>query len=164
MSEETVPQMRERIEALEKQAKQADEARQAAESKARLFEARDAFRTKGLKPEYAELFISQHSGEVTDEAVDGFVDRYKFQPENPTPPADGETKTEKSVPGSTALSALSGAGSRPGDGGQQTPSEQAMTRQEWNELNKKDRVAARAVLARGGVQIRKDNIYAQNTP
>lgn len=164
MSEETVPQMRERIEALEKQVKDEADARSAAESKARLYEARDAFRGKGLKAEYAELFISQHSGDVTEEAVNGFVDKFGFKPESTPPPAAEEgSETVKNVTGSTALSNMSGAGSRPGDGGQQTPGEEAMTRQDWNELNKKDRVAARAVLARGGVQIRKDNIYARET-
>lgn len=163
MSEETVPQMRERIEALEKQVKEEADAKSAAESKARLYEARDAFRGKGLKAEYAELFISNHSGDVTEEAVNGFVEKFGFKPETaPTPPAE-EGSTVKNVTGSTALSNMSGAGSRPGDGGQQTPGEEAMTRQDWNELNKKDRVAARAVLARGGVQIRKDNIYARET-
>ncbi len=164
MSEETVPQMRERIEALEKQAKDATTAAQAAESRARLFEARDAFRTKGLKPEYAELFLGAHQGDITPDAVDGFVDKFGFQPESTPPPADDSAKgAETNPPASSTLSAFSRAGSSVGEGGQQTPGTTTMTREDWNELNKKDRGAARAVLARGGVQIRKDNIYAQKT-
>lgn len=164
MSEETVPQMRERIEALEKETADAKKAAADSQSRARLFEARDAFRSKGLKSEYAELFLGAHDGDITADAVEGFVSKYGFQPESaPTPPADESSNTATNVLGSSALSALARAGSAPGSGGQQTPGDEAITREDWNELNKKDPAAARAVLAKGGVQIRKDNIYAQKS-
>ena len=164
MSEETIPQMRERIETLEAEKKASVKAQVAAEGKARLFEARDAFREAGYKPDFAELFVGAHQGDITKEAVSEFSTKYGFSAEGSPPPVPEEPAgtVPDTSPGSTALAQVSRAGSRPGDGGAAPAGTQTMTRDAWNELNKENPAAARVALQEGRVEIRKDNFYARN--
>lgn len=156
MSEETIPQMRERIEALEKQTKEATQAREAAEARARLFEARDAFREKGLNPKHADLFVSNHTGDITADAVGAFATEYGLAPvtQPTTETATGEGQDPSS---DAALAALSRAGSGAGEGGAAAAGDGPMPREEWEALNARDPNAARALLRQGKVQIRGDN-------
>lgn len=167
MSEETIPQMRERIESLEKNAKASEKALAAAEAKARLFEARDAFREAGYKPDYAELFVKGYEGDITKEAAVEFAGKYGFAASGGTE-AEGKTAEGATTEGTSQetqskgnLAALSRAGSRAGEGGAAPVGNEPMTRDAYNELYKTDPAAARKAVQEGRVQIRKDNPYAQ---
>ena len=160
MSEETIPQMRERIEALSKQVKDAEKASREAQDKARLYEARDVFREAGYNPKHADLFVKSHDGDITAEAVGGFAGEYGLAPA--TASTSEESSPEQSETGKDEdpgkdLSPFNRAGSGAGEGGAATANDNLMTRDEWEDLNRRDPNAARAALQRGRVQIRKDN-------
>lgn len=159
MSEETVPAMRERIQGLEKELKSAQDAAAAAESKARLYEAKDTFREAGYNPVHAQLFVSANpEGEITQDSVVEFADQYNLAPveqEGESGGTDGSESNEGSEGSSSddsGLSAMGRAGGRAGSGGQQSAGDEKMTHQEWMELNKRDRVAARQALEKGLVE------------
>lgn len=163
MSEETIPEMRERIKVLEKEAKEAKEASAASEAKARLFEAKDAFRTAGYKPEQAALYVAANpDGEITTEAVATFADSYGLAPVEQSKGEPAPESGDKSNPPSgSELTPMGRAGSRPGDGGAAPASTEQMTHPEWMELNRKDPAAAREALVKGRVEISQDNFYAR---
>ena len=166
MSEETIPQMRERIKELEKQANDAQSKLAEASAENRRLSAREAFRAEGYSPEHGELFAKSTDGDVSSEAINAFATQYGLQPA-----ASGEeTKESESSEGdnsgasdnAAALAAMSGGSSSSGSGGQQSTGGQKMTRQEYNEKVKSDPVAAREALMTGRVEMRDDNPWVAN--
>ena len=165
MGTETIPQMRERIEAQNKELKTLRARSTELEAETRRLQARDAFRDAGYHPKHGDLYAAQHpEGDISPDGIAGFAQEYNLAPVTPPPapaPAPGEAGT--SAPAETALASMARGGSRPGEGGQ-PPAGQAdrsMTRDAWLELMKSDPAAARKAVQDGRVQIRKDNPFAK---
>jgi hypothetical protein len=171
MSEETIPQMRERIEQLEKQNKELAKLVPTLQTENRVLKARDVFSGQGLAPEVAELYATQFpEGEITVESVTEFATKYGLGQTktadpvtDPTPDAGGGNAPTV-APGAEALGALSRGGSRAGEGGAGASSTEPMTRVEWQGLYARDPAAAKAAVASGRVQISKDNVYSGVRP
>lgn len=161
MSEETIPQMREQINALEKQLKELSKANSDFATENRVLAARDVFRQQGYSAEGGELFAAQNpDGEITAEAVDAFVQKYGLaQAKGGEAPSTEEETAPAADPGTAELAALSRSGSRAGEGGASGSSLEPMTRQQWQELHARDPQAAKVAVASGRVQISKDNVY-----
>jgi len=160
MAEETIPDMRNRIDGLEKQLVTEQKAREAAEGNLRLFEARDAFREAGYQPKHADLFIKSFEGPITPEAVVNFVDEFGLAPQPKGAEGEGTKVKNEAVQSQGNLSSFSRAGSGAGEGGQQSPKGDTMTRQAWEELSRTDPNAARIAVQKGLVQLRTDNPLA----
>jgi hypothetical protein len=166
MSEETIPQLRERIDELTKQNKALAQQVPELQKENRVLKARDIFGQKGFAPEGGELFAAAHpEGEITDELVSSFVERYKFgKAGSPSeggtvvPQDEGSDAPEASAD-TEGLDALARGGSRAGDGGSGGSQSEPMTRAEWQALYKRDPAAAKAANRQGRVQISKDNVY-----
>lgn len=163
MSEETIPQMREQINALEKQVKDLSKANSDFATENRVLSARDVFRTQGYSAEGGELFAAQNpEGEITAESVDAFVQKYGLASagaDDAAPETEEEAAPEAAA-GSPDLATMSRSGSRAGEGGASGSSTEPMTRQEWQELMASDPAAGKAAVASGRVQISKDNPYS----
>jgi hypothetical protein len=170
MSEETIPQMRERIEQLEKQNRDATKALSSLQTENRVLKARDIFQSQGFAPTGGELFAAQNpEGEITPEAVAAFVEKYalgKVEAVEPvtTDPNAEEGAAPPAAPGAAGLGALSRGGSRAGEGGAGGSGDTPMTRAEWQGLYARDPAAAKAAVASGRVQISKDNVYSGVRP
>ena len=172
MSEETVPQMRERIDQLEKQNRELGKLVPGLQTENRVLKARDVFGAEGFAPEGGELYAAQNpEGEITSESVAEFATKYNFGKAGAPvePVADAETEAEeksapKAAPGAAELGALSRGGSRAGEGGAGASSTEPMTRAEWQSLYARDPAAAKAVVASGRVQISKDNVFSGVRP
>lgn len=167
MSEETIPQMREQIEAMAKDlAKQKDES--AALTKAnRLLLARDVARDQGYAPSRGELFAAANpDAEITAEALDAFVvanDLGSAKPvegESSDGSSDGGDPATDPQTGSADLADMARGGSRPGDSAGGATKEK-MTRQEWQELHANDPVKAREAVRLGQVEISSGNPFGE---
>lgn len=161
-AEETIPQMRDRIDAQNKQLaglrKQNQELRTAA--------AEAVFEQQGYNPRHAELFVNQtaEQGTVpTPETVAAFAGEWdlakpQLESEQSSAPAETEEAEEQPVdqqtPGS-ALAPMSRSGSSEGAGAGGAGTEK-MTRQEWIQLSKTDKGAADTALRQGKVQLSGD--------
>lgn len=160
MSEETIPQMRERIETLTKENKQLAKNLDDVTKDLRVRNAKDAFSAAGLNPKHAELFAEKYEGDPTAEAVAEFAEAWDLQPAAPvvtdTPDEEGGSEPEP-APGSADLAQLSRSGSRSGDGGIDGAGDQAMTRDQWKDLYQRDPAAAQAAIRQGRVQVSRDN-------
>lgn len=164
MSEETIPQMRERIDGLQGEVKTANERAEAAEKKARLFEARDAFREQGYNPKHAELFVAQNaSGDITAEQVTGFADEFGLSPVSVNSESSGaeESGSEETAASTDALAGMGRAASPPGTGGQENAGTERLSHQEWQELNEKNPSSAKEALRQGRVDTLPGNYYEQ---
>jgi len=160
MAEETIPQMRERIETLEKQLKSATSDQEGLRSENRLLKARDVFREQGYDPVHGELFANSTDGDITAEAVDEFAGKYGLV--TTTPDDDGSANNEASVEDDAGdMASMSRAGSGAGSGGAAGPTGNTMTRQEYMELAKSNPAAAKEAVAAGRVQLRADNPWAR---
>lgn len=166
MSEETIPQMREQIAALEKQLKEANRTLASQATENRVLKARDVFGAQGFDPKAGELFAAQNpDGDITPEAVNAFVEAYGVgkagapSSQGDAADVDGGESDPAPAPGASDLAKLNRGGSRAGDGGSGGPSTQPMTRQEWQSLYAKDPAAAQAAVRQGRVQVSKDNVY-----
>lgn len=160
MAEDTIPQMRERIEALEKQLKAAEADKAALNKETRLLKARDVFREQGYDPVHGELFANSSEGEITAEAVDEFAGKYGLVPTS-TPdesPAEDEASVDDAA---DDMASFSRAGSGAGSGGAAGPSENTMTREEYMSLAKSNPAAAKEAVAAGRVQLRADNPWTR---
>lgn len=156
MSDDAIPQMREQIEALEKQLKAALKGQAEAQNTARKMTAREIARETGLDPSHGELFATSNpEADISVEALQGFAEQFKLTPSvteaAPKAEADESSAVEES------LASFPGGGSRPGSGGQPSAGSEKMTRDEWNDLNRRDPQAARVALEQGRVQLRADN-------
>lgn len=157
-NEETIPQMRERIDQQNEQLKQLG-------AENRRLIARETFREAGLKPDHGDLFAAQDAkSEITVDTVKAFASQFGLIEETPATDAEVETTpaaAEQGDPADEVLSQMSSGGSGAGEGGAAS-TKQRMTRDEWTELSKTDPSAARQALLQGQVQLRKDNFYVQN--
>lgn len=165
MSEETIPQMRDALDSAGKKVNKLETDLADSHKENRRLTAREAFAEAGYKRDFGDLFASADvEGEITEESVQSFAKQFDLQPNaadgTEGDPDDGGDESDPDDSGS--LSSMSRAGSRAGDGGQQSTGKQTMTRQEWNELNVRDPNAARKALEDGRVLIRADNPYVED--
>lgn len=169
MSDEgtTIPQMRERISELEKTVKASEDKAAAAESKARLFEARDAFREAGYNPKHAELYVKTSTeGDITQENVATFADEYGLAPAGEGTAGTGETNEgagegEENGASEAGMSGMGRAGSGSGEGGAASAGNEPMTHDDWMKLNKENPAAAREAARKGRVELSEGNYYSQ---
>jgi len=167
VSEETIPQMRETIDSLTKQLKDANKTNGVLATENRVLKARDVFGSQGYDPAGGELFAAQNpDGDITEEAVTAFVDKYGVGKKAPADTSETEVDEGKAgesgsegAPGSAELGTLSRGGSRAGEGGAGGSTGEPMTRAEWQALHNTDPAAARAAVRQGRVQVSKDNFY-----
>lgn len=172
MSEETIPQMRERIDQLEKQNRELTKLVPGLQTENRVLKARDVFGAEGFAPEGGELYAAQNpEGEITPESVAEFATKYNFGKAEASvetvigaAPAEEGKADPKAAPGAAELGTLSRGGSRAGEGGAGASSTEPMTRAEWQGLYARDPAAAKAAVASGRVQISKDNVYSGVRP
>lgn len=166
MSEQTIPEMRERIDALDKANKKLEGDLKVQVQTNRTLQAKEVFRDKGFDPKHGELFATTNpDGDITGEAVEAFVEQWSLSAAKETPateetaPVEG---TEQGAPStaSTNLAGMNGGGSGPGGGGQPAVEATTLTKDQWHELNRTDPVAAREALSR--VELRKDNPLASH--
>ena len=159
VAEETIPQMRERI---EEQNKELSKLRR----ENRTLSAKELFREKGYSPSHAELFTASVEGDITPEAVDEFVTKFDLTPAVTTeeaPEAEAQTEEEAPAPDpGEGLAEFSGGGSRSGSGGAATPGSKTVTKEQWRELQKTDPAAARALLEQGRVELNAGNFYVKS--
>lgn len=158
MSEETIPEMRAAIDAKDAKIKDLEGALAAKDQDIRVRDAREAFRTAGYNPKHGDLFARdpEHTGDITAEAVAAYADKWDLAPaqagSNDTASNQG-SDTSDADEGTDALKGMDRSGTRSGEGGGGTPTEQTMTRQEWSELQATDPVAASQALSQGRVII-----------
>lgn len=161
MTEETIPQMRETIDRLQKDLKASTAKQAELESANRLFQARDVARTVDLDPKLGELYAKSADGDITPDGLQEFADNYGLV-QAPAETSEAPVEVEESgaeAPGGAELSQMARGGSSAGEGAG-SASEESMTRAEWTELSRTDPTAARQALAKGRVQISSDNPYA----
>ena len=170
MSEETIPQMRDRIDSLDKANKDltSDNARLTGEN--RSFAARDAFREQGYAANHGDLYAASHpEGDITADGVNEFAGQFNLpKVELVASSDDGEGSTEEGDQssedaGSTELADMARGGSRPGDSAGGATSD-SMTRAEWQTLMQSDPVAGREAVSQGKVQISRDNPWSDGQP
>lgn len=162
MSDETIPQMRETIESLQKQLKAEQKALAETQARARKAEARELARSVELDPAHGELFAASNpDADLTEDAFRAFADQFKLAPAAAPSTSDEGEEDESSV-ADEGLAGFTGGGSRPGAGGQPSARTEKMTRDEWNDLNRRDPQAARVALHEGRVQLREDNPWLQS--
>lgn len=167
MNEETIPQMRERIDRLEKSEKDLKSQNGDLSKENTKLKARDLFREAEYPAAYGDLFAGQIEGsdEVTPEAVQTFIESYDLSKDGS--PATGDSSTddegnseseqkEKNVEG---LELLSRSGSRSGEGGTGSSSSETLTREEYMDLARNDPNAAKVAVSQGRVQVSRDNPY-----
>lgn len=158
MSEETPSQLREQIDALNKDLGKAKKTAEDALKENRSLKARDAFRDATLSPELADLFVAVNpEGDITAESAKEFAEKYGVGAIQAVDDAGGTDETPKPQPNTDGLDQLDRAGSGAGQGGQQTAGDQTMSVTEYVELLRKDKVAASEALAKGRVRMREDN-------
>lgn len=163
MSDENIPQMRERIDQLEKALKGLEKSNEELTSTNLTLQAREVARGQGYSPSVGDLFAKAVGGEPTAEALAQFADTHGLKPAEAASAStdassDGDGSGDSGA--STALASMSGGSSTSGSGGQQTTGSKTMTRQDYNDLHKSDPVAARQALMEGRVELRSDNPFA----
>lgn len=173
-TEETIPQMRERIDQLksEKQALEASLADKSSEL--RLFMSRDAFREAGYAASHGELFAAQNpEGEIKPEAVREFAQKYGLNPvqQGSAPAVEetsgddaGEQEPQETTDPGQALGTFPSGGSRPGADSAAGAGTRKMTKDELRELQKSNPAAARQALVEGRVQFSGPNPFAAVMP
>lgn len=160
--EETLPQLRERIDA---QNKELAGLRQ--QNTKLLSEAASArFELEGYNPKHAELYVrTAEDGAVpTVETIRTFAEEWDLGKRAPATttdsvdeaaPVDEEEPNEDQGADLSHLDRLSRSGSASGDGSGGTGTEK-MTRADWIKLSQKDRAAADSALRQGKVQLSGD--------
>lgn len=166
MSEEqNIPQMRETIERLSKDKATLQASVSDLTSQLRIRDAREAFRAAGYNPKHGDLYAAVNpEGELTVEAVAKFAEDQGLPAVESTSSAPVEAESAASDAGveTEQLAAMSGGGSRSGDGGAGGAQVEVLTRQAWQELYASDPSAAKAAIASGRVAISRDNPYVAN--
>lgn len=165
MSEETIPQMRERINKLEKSEKELQSQNADLSKEVTTLKARDTFREQGYPASYGDLFAGQSDGsEVTVEAVQTFIEQYGLAPGDSPATGDGSTdegdlESDQQPSGSEDLALLARGGSRAGEGGTGSSASETLTRAEYLDLARNDPAAAKVAVSQGRVQVSRDNPY-----
>lgn len=166
MAEEgTIPQMRERIEELNKVVAKKDAELSALQGEVRKFSARDAFREAGYAPQHGDLYAAQAGDELdlTADSITTFADQYGLSPVAQATQPDPEPKSVDGGDGgdpdpNAALASFATGGSGAGEGGQPSAT-QKMSKDDWRALQKTDPVAAGRALREGRVSMREDNFW-----
>lgn len=157
MSEDTIPQMRERIDTQAAEIQTRDSTISELQSELRASQAREAFRDAGYNPKHGSLYAQQNpDGDITEESVAAFAGEWDLTPASPSAPTEEVVDNAEASDGSEALDSLDRSGSRAGSGGDGSSSEQVLTRQEWIELQLTDPVAAASAMNQGRVQLGED--------
>lgn len=169
-AEETIPQLRERIDRQNKEIaglrKQNGELRTVAASA--------AFQSEGYAPETGALFVGAKGDDFvvpTAEVVNQFAEQYNLGKLSPaaTTEESGEAETEEveeqdQSQGDSKRSldplSRSGSASSAGAGGAAT---EKMTRAEWIKLSQTDKAAAETALRQGRVQLSGDQAVVPGT-
>ncbi|MCI0558202.1 MAG: hypothetical protein MN733_06880 [Nitrososphaera sp.] len=162
MSDETIPQMREQIEALVKDLDLAKSNASTLAKENRRLLARDVARDNGFAASRGDLFASVSDGDITAEGFLAFTQANDLAPlgsdSASTGSSGGGDLTPSAPVGSADLSQMARGGSRPGDsaGG---ASQEKMSRQAWQELYANDPAAAREAVRQGRVEIASGNPF-----
>lgn len=166
MSEdETIPQMRETIERMQKATAADAKTITDQAGQLRVRDAREAFRGQGLNPRHGDLFASQEpDSEINAETVTAFAEAWNLAADEKVESGSDEgEETSEATDGSEGLSSMSGGGSQ-SDGSIPSGDEiELMPRQEWIQLSVTDPARAKQIAASGRVAISADNPY-QTTP
>lgn len=166
MSEETIPQMRDRIARLEKSEKDLKSQNEGLSKENTQLKARDQFREAGYPASYGDLFAGQAEPdtEITPEAVQDFVKAFNLNVDGSASEDDSGTTDEggsndDAGTDTEGLDVMARSGSRSGDGGSGSPEAKVLTRAEYLDLARNDPAAAKAAVANGRVQVSTDNPY-----
>lgn len=161
----TIPQMRERIEQLNKEVAKRDAEIASLNGEVRKFSARDAFREAGYAPQHGDLYAAQAGDELdlTPDSITTFADQYGLSPVAAATTAEPEPDLVEGGDGGEAdpdaeLASFSTGGSGAGEGGQPSAT-QKMSKEDWRSLQKTDPVAAGRALREGRVAMREDNFW-----
>lgn len=172
MSEETIPQMRDRIDALEVTVKERDTTIVGLESTNHKFAARDAFRDEGFAANHGDLYAAANpDGDITKESVLEFADQFnlgKAESEAAAEGAEGDPEeagdgTDAKAPGSPDLGKLERGGSSSSDGSGGAALEK-MTIPEWQALMLSDPVAGKEAQRQGRVAVSGTGIGGDGKP
>ncbi len=172
MSEETIPQMRDRIDVLEKANQDLTTGNETLSKAKSGLLAREAFGSAGYEASHGDLFAAVNTeGDITKEVVNEFAGQHnlpKVEAGEPTTEGgDGSTEggdgTSTEAPGSTALAGMQRGGSSSSDGtGGASP--EKMTIAEWQTLMATDPVAGREAQRQGRVTVSADNPWLDGKP
>ena len=150
---ETIPQMRERIDSLTKQVKGLETDKTSLQGQLKARDARDAFAGQGFKAKLGDLYVSQNpEGDLSPEAVTEWATELGFSVESTD---TSGTEDTSGTAGNADLALLAGGGSGAGAGGAEGADRSPLTIDEWKTLQRTDPVAAKAALSR--VQVSPDN-------
>jgi hypothetical protein len=171
MSEETIPQMRDQIDTLNKANKDlaAEAVRLAGENRG--FAARDAFRDEGYAANHGDLYAAANpEGDITADGVNEFASQFNLPKVDVVASTEGDEGSEGEGDqsstegvGSTDLADMARGGSRPGESAGGASSE-SMTSAEWQVLMQTDPAAGKEAVRQGKVQISKDNPWGDGQP
>lgn len=165
MSEEQTPaQMREQIDALEKDLGKAKTSNADLTKQVSSLTGQLAARDAGLDPGLADLFVASNPGaEVSVDGLKAFAEKWGIgAAKAPEAPADEQKPEEAPTPNTEGLENMARAGSGSGQGGQQAAGVQTLSAQEFADLSRRDLPAAQKALSEGRVRVRDDNPYARD--
>lgn len=164
MSDETVTQLRETLEASQKELKKLSRANEDLVKENRALQAREALRGAELDPKLADLYLGVNpEGEIDVEAVKTFAASYgiattkAIQEESVEDESNG---AKKDPPVEEGLANIGRVGSRGGEGGQPPVGTKLLSTSEFLELQRSDPSEASKALAEGRVKLRSDNPMA----
>lgn len=159
MSEETIPEMRETIERLQKERASLVKDNTKLQSDLHIRDAREAFRSGGYDPRHGDLFAAKNpEAEITEENVATFADEWNLAAVSVKSTSESEENSaDLADDGTDALSAMGSGGTSTGEGGASGTATQKMTRSEWKKLMITDPASAKAAVASGKVEISGDN-------
>lgn len=166
MPEEGIDQVRSQLDEVTKELKQIQADNEKLTSQNRLLLGENAFRDAGLNPNLAKLYVADPSAELSSDAAKAFAEAYGIPAGEPAIASGGESvpAPTPAPAGDPSMSAMSGAGSRGGDGGQPAAGTKTLTTQEYEELARTDKVAAEKAVAEGRVQLSDLNGWNKDRP
>ncbi len=172
MGEETIPQMRDQIDALTKTNKELVGSNEELTLSNRGFQARDAFREAGYAANHGDLYAAANpDGDITDDGVNEFADQFNLSKTETTVVKEGEEggsegegeETSEGGESTTALADMARGGSSAGDSAGGVKPE-SMTRAEWQVLMQTDPAAGKEAVRQGKVLISKDSPFGDGIP
>jgi hypothetical protein len=159
VSDEDLAQVRERLDAVEKENKKLQKDNAALIAENRNMKATSAIVEAGLSPDVAGLFIAANpETEITTDAVKEFAEKYGIQGKAVS--TEGTEPTAPS-PDDKGLQNFARAGSGAGGSGAAPADTKYLTTEEFIDLQKRDKVAAQKALAEGRIKLSNQNPYAQ---
>lgn len=167
MSDEGIDQVRSQLDDVTKELKKVQADNEKLTSQNRLLLGENAFRDAGLNPGLAKLYVADASAELTADAAKAFAEAYGIPAAVPEPSivSAGDAPAPTPAPaGDPSMSAMGGAGSRGGEGGQLPAGTKTLTTQEYVELARTDKVAAEKAVAEGRVKLSDLNGWNADRP